>query len=560
MTNTRISHLFQWLFTAAFLLCAALSGSAPVRAADPAITFTQPGTNTTIASDRSFYVFGTFDGFTPPAGSVLTITVRDGAGQTVRTVSTAVKDNTSLDAYNSALSYYVSETADPGRAALIASGMPDLVLSPSGSVTDGSVKATYNDSSFHALIVGSTKGKIDDQMHFTAADGSAYTALPEGSYTVRATLAEPGGTVVTADKAITIGDSADKVLGRFSPAASKAKLDAFAQARGYTVYNDAFPGYWDQSVFAEIKTLWRAADITEYQAGHVHCVLYNFKGTSTSYAVELGSLEAQGVIDDSGRLTFYYYDSGEPTLTDPASGVSLDGQITALAAGDKLAFTRCDTESAVTADNTLNTASPGIAAADTDLGDGIEGRAGDTLALNGVIAPIQNTASDIKDNGDNSYALGNKITTLRYHITGDGVDTTVDKATDKLVRTDAAGGTSPSEVEFRHVFTLDGAWAGKTLTLAVTGYDAHGALVAGTGETLTLKVDGASPTASPTAGPTATGATVTAPGASATVTAAASRTSAAPATGVEGDAAAVLAVSALLVILAWGLAARKGTR
>ncbi len=437
--------------------------------------------------------------------------------------------------------------------------MPDLVFTPTtpGSFNNANLKCTYTDNHFYAMIHGGYgTGAVDDKMGFVDHNGDPYATLSDGNYTITAHLTTNDGVLLgEATKAITVGDTADQVLARFSPKAHMDKVTAFANTNGYTLFLDSFPAYWDQSVFAEIKTLWRAADLTEYQTGKAHCILYNVGGSSTTYSVELANFEARGLIDTPERISYYYYDIGEPSLTDANHGIDLDGNIVAMDAGDKLALTRCDLNAGTSQDNAFNTADPNLAATDTNLSDGVNAVVGQTISLNGVTAPIQLDAADIVDNGDNSYTLKNKISRLHYTITGEGIKEEIDKAVttlvrtdaqgwtnpselefrhdftvkeeiDKavttLVRTDAQGWTNPSELEFRHDFTVDESMANKDLTVTVTGYDAYGTEVAGAQESFTLKVT--SPTPSPSPSPSVSPTTVP------TVTAAPASSAATPTT------------------------------
>lgn len=526
------------------------------------LTITTPGQNLKIASGRSFYVFGDIGGDNLPDDAFLTINLTQvGYPQNSRVVITGTKNNQNLDVYNDSLSYYNDETKDPKRQKLIDSQMPDLVFDSANpdSFKNATLKCTYTDNHFYAMIHGGYGTEaVDDKMGFVDHNGDPYATLSDGNYTITAHLTTKDGVLLgEATKAITVGDTADQVLARFSPKAHMDKVTAFANTNGYTLFLDSFPAYWDQSVFAEIKTLWRAADLTEYQTGKAHCILYNVGGSSTTYSVELANFEARGLIDTPERISYYYYDIGEPSLTDANHGIDLDGNIVAMDAGDKLALTRCDLNAGTSQDNAFNTADPNLAATDTNLSDGVNAVVGQTISLNGVTAPIQLDAADIVDNGDNSYTLKNKISRLHYTITGEGVKEAIDKAVTTLVRTDAQGWTNPSELEFRHDFTVDESMANKDLTVTVTGYDAYGTEVAGAQESFTLKVTSPtpSPSPSPSVSPTTVPTVTAAPASSAaTPTTAATLTTAVNAsTGMVGNTAlpiiALLFLGALILIV-----------
>ncbi|WP_195270094.1 hypothetical protein [Eubacterium sp. 1001713B170207_170306_E7] len=420
-------------------------------------------TETTIAPGRSFYVLGSIEnGSSIPDNAVLTVSLADEEGRPVRNVTASVKGNTSLY-LPSSLNYYSPVTEEEIKN----SGMPELISKDPVNGSDfnnASIKCYYNDDAFYAMIAG---GNDIDQMNWRDENGVPYPELSEGDYTITATLEAPDSTVLAqAQKAITVGVSENKILARFSPDEHLSFVKAWADDNGYRIYSDPFPGYWSQSVFCEILPEWRAADALEYAAGKVHCVLYNLKKTSSSYSVELGALQAQGVIDNPERMAYYYYNIGEPSLT--VEGSTVSAELEALSAGQKVAFTRAEIITGTTDENTYDTADT-VTGTDLNTKDGITcGSAGETLALYGVTAPIQLDAEDIIDNGDNSYTLNNKITRLHYDITGDGVDLDVDKAVDTLTR---KSGTS--ELEFKHDIPIDESMAGKTLGIRVTAYDRH---------------------------------------------------------------------------------------
>lgn len=469
--KSRLSRLFCCvlvalaLFTWPFGVLAEEAGSSPVTLSIE----TPSDAETTIAPGRGFYVLGSIEnGSSIPDNAVLTVLLTDTAGNTVRNTTTAVKGNTSLYLPKN-LNYYSPVTAEDVKN----SGMPDLISTDPVSGSDfnnASIKCYYNDSAFYAMIPG---GNDIDQMNWRDENGDPYAELAEGDYTITVTLkAQDTTALAQTQKDITIGVSEDKILARFSPDEHLDFVKDWAGANGYRVYSDPFPGYWSQSIFCEILPEWRAADAAEYAAGKVHCVLYNLKKSSSSYSVELGSLQAQGVIDNPDRMAYYYYSIGEPSLT--VDGSTVNAELDALPAGQKVALTRAEMISGDTDENSYDPADT-VTAADLNTKDGITcGNAGDTLALYGVTAPIQLASEDIVDNGDNSFTLNNKITSLHYDITGDGVDMDVDKPVDTLTRIDSEGYSNPSELEFKHGIPIDENMAGKTLGVSVTAYDAHG--------------------------------------------------------------------------------------
>lgn len=457
------------------------------------VTITTPSDGeTTIAPGRNFYVLGTFtNGAAIPENATVKVTVSQGEN-VLREVSTSVKANRKLK-QDSRLNYWDPVTADD----ILLSGMPDLIWdgSTDTSMKNGDSKCYYDENMFAAMIAGgeAVELDVDDQMGFVDKDGNPYAALDEGRYKVTVSVlsgadSDAATVLGTAAKEITIGSTANKVLARFSPSAHKTKVDAFASTNQLRVYNDSFPGSWfghmqvgDKSINCEILPEWRASDMIEYMTGKVHFVIYNISPTCTAYAVELATLQNSGDIEKSNRLVSYYYQFGEPELPD---GTSSD--IIPFEAGDKLALTRAELTTQETTEGVYEQDSSTAEGYDLNLSDGVDVEAGETLSIYGVTAPIQLAADDIVAKGDNSYTLKNKIATLHYRITGDGVDEELDKAV-SLNRL-SGGWDNPSELEFKHDIPITEEMQGKTLTISVSGLDAHGVAVTGSEETFKCTV------------------------------------------------------------------------
>lgn len=445
------------------------------------ITFTVPSERElTIASRRSFYVQGTFQDLKIPENSTVSVSIADKSGTVFRNISTDIKGNTSLK------TDMITYTTDENPAN---SGMPDLIWDGinDNSFYNGNGKCYYNDSQFAALIPGgAAANSIDDKMGWIdSTTGQAYAALPDGAYTIKVQVESAGQLLAAASKEITIGNTANKVLAQFSPTTHKNRITEFANAAGLRVYNDPFPGYWSLSdgLFSEIAPQWRAAEATEYTTGKVHFVIYNVKDTSAAYSVNLGLLQKMGDIDNADRLVNYYYTTGEP---EKLGGVSSD--ITAFQPGDKLQFVRAELGTEESKDGVYNQDTPTSVDYDMNVYDGVTAKAGESISLFGVTAPIQIEKTDLAENGDNTFTLKNKIQTVKYHISGDGID----KNYKKEVTLNRISGDQDnySELEFKHVFPITKEMSGKTLTVDVEAYDAHGNIINGGKETLKVTVAG----------------------------------------------------------------------
>ena len=217
--KSRFSRLFCCAFVALTLLVwpfgvlAEEAGAAAAPSASLSIE-TPSEAETTIAPGRSFYVLGSIENRSSlPDDAVLTVSLTDADGTSVRNVTTSVKGNTSLYLPNN-LNYYSPVTTEDIKS----SGMPELISTDPVNGSDfnnASIKCYYNDKSFYAMIAG---GNEIDQMKWRDANGAAYPELSEGNYTITVTLEEQDSTVLAqTQKAITIGVSENKVLARFSP-------------------------------------------------------------------------------------------------------------------------------------------------------------------------------------------------------------------------------------------------------------------------------------------------------------------------------------------------------
>lgn len=463
-----------------------LTVSGVVFAAEPSMT--QPtAAETMIAQGRNFYISGTFgDGEILAEENGVTVSLfpegMEGAARTV----TGSKKNPPLKVN--------TEVGIPDTWGnpedLAKSKMPDLIWDGKNeeSFYHADSKLYYDDAGFTALVSGgSQEGIVSDGLLFTDDEGNLYSILPEGRYEVwleySYTTAESDemqtyrGTIGT----ITIGSTPDKIMSRFSPADHMERVTAFAGANGYRIYNDAFAGYWPLGS-CEIKTEMRAADIQEYVDGRVHFVIYNVKNTSATYSVELATIQKTESIDDPDRLVNYYYQYGEPALKD-----GTESEITAFETGDKLQFTRAEITEEGTGDGVYDQDDARVPVYDLNLADGVDAKAGESVSLYGVTAPIQIAAEDMKDNGDNSYTLGNKIQTLKYEISdGEKVLESLDK--EVMLNRKSGGWENPSELEFKHEIEVTDEMAGKTLEVKVSGVDAHGNQAAGSDEKFQIRV------------------------------------------------------------------------
>lgn len=427
--------------------------------------------NDTIAPGRDFYVTGAITG-TVPEGSRLSVALfSDKQDEPLRMVYTDIKDNREGLLIGDDL-----EIED--RSLLAGSGMPDLVYDPAdpNSFFDVWRKCYYDDSSFSALISGGryrTGG-----MRLIDEEGNPYPPLGAGGYTLEVTIESQGNILAKVTKRVTLGVTPNKVLTSVTPESHLDRVLSEARLRHYSYYTDLFPGRWklnmpngepEDDVSFEISGKWKQAFRAEYAQGLSHLYLYNLTETDPIHTVALGLLQQQGVVDDPTRLLCYYYDIGEPTLPYlPHRG----SRLLSFSPKEKLVFTRAESSTLPAGDNRYDPQAPFHGMVDFVVGDGIDVQPGETLSLFGATAPIQNRGYELREQDDHSVAIGNRISTVRYTIEGDGVSLQLEKPVE-LTR--SLGETESTSIyEFRHTFSIGEDWTGKILRVKVQGVDAYG--------------------------------------------------------------------------------------
>lgn len=458
----------------------ALQESSP---AECAITIIQP--INAIASNRPFYVVGNLEG-TVPENATLNVNIIDENGEIVREVSTSKKNNP--DSVITDSLHNLDET-DTNCEKLFASCMPDLIADESGSICNADIKAAYSDNFFAALIANGVvehdgKTLYRGGIELLDADGNEYEALPEGKYKIEVELKSKDTLLAKDESTLVIGGILRKAITRFSPTKHYEKVDEYIQREKINVASDLFPGYWDPSqvnpavtVTGEIESFWHSVNLAEYSSNDTEyrIILYNLEETAASWKIECGELLYQQITDQPDRVKYFCYDIGEPSISDDDSDISVNGNIVPVNQESRLSLLRCDTVPAETEENFYNTEDPDILELDTDFSDGVTIESGDTIALYGVTSLVPNKKDELDfDTVKNQYTIHNRITTLQYRISGEGINETFEKETglDRLFEDNDQ--KHKSLVEFRNVITTKPDWKGKTLTLTVTGIDANG--------------------------------------------------------------------------------------
>lgn len=448
----------------------------------------------TIAPGRDFYVIGNIDSSVAiPDNAILKVELKNNKGVVIRSVSTSIKDNKDgLNINYDLLSYYGSN-----RDELRNSCMPDLVYNPNKPESYNTwIKCYYNDQNFTALIYG---GTYDKDINPYDQNGRKLKPLEEGKYSIIVTLSRPGHRPIgTASRKITIKYADNKVLSRFTPAIHFERVLEEAKMHDYIVFLDPFPGFWnphtfidalkDSDMFCEILPKWRLADSQEYIGGRVHFYIYNVSESSATYNVEVGQLAYDDAIDDSSRVTYYYYNIGEPVLPNGC----VRGILKQFYENQPVALTRVDYPTDSSVDNYVNINDLEDMRSDTDLSDGICVKAGEKISLYGVCKPIP---SNVTRDESNKYTIYNRIAYIRYMYLSYGMpieiirpvtltriypdsdfDIWLDMMRQGIFSVDAAA-VSSSILEFKHDFVFPSELKGEQIQIKVSALDKYSNVV-----------------------------------------------------------------------------------
>ena len=237
---------------AAFLLC--LAGFALPRGAEAVrLTIDIPSvTETVLESGRDFYVAGRIDREGVPAAEMpLDIRIevadagemRDGIRRPVRVVESRVGKSGVTEPRDILFDCAgIAPWVKLAREELAASPPPELVFRAEApaSFRDPRVKAAVTEERYAALVQGgATKECGGDYSKIYDTD------LEWNYFRVTALALHEGRVVAEVYKDVMLGSVPDKILTRFSPPEHFAKASALARERGWRMYLDPFPGYWN---------------------------------------------------------------------------------------------------------------------------------------------------------------------------------------------------------------------------------------------------------------------------------------------------------------------------
>lgn len=451
-------------------------------------------------SGRDFYVIGTLDREGISADKlpidikvevVETGLAREGIIKPLRTVRSNVDKVSGITPERDIYFRYEGKApwVNIPREHLVKSPPPDIIYrhGDPDSFNDPRLKAAVTENTFAALIQGGCTKDFDTDY------SKIYSGDLEWKVYRIIVSALSGDTVLDSSYLdVVFGSSKDKVLTRFSPKEHFDSVKNFADERGYRIYIESFPGYWNLGLMGqtyEIPLRWRANDSLEYTAGHVHAIIYNItEERSTCQTVEIGKIAFDGWLD-SDEITYYFYDIGEPFLnyTDYDGTRKLSGSIVPFEKDDRLHFTRAEF-------NAPSDYAPFETAGriDKNIYDSVTVEDGETLTLYGAVTPIQPLLSEVTENGDGTFKTGNRIAYINYTfedmICGIIYRDKRDVTMRRIYNTNGERKSSDSIYEFRHTFDLPPSMKGRIVTVRAAGYDRHGEEVYGTEEFFYLRV------------------------------------------------------------------------
>lgn len=435
----------------------------------------------TVSYARHFTVAGVIEGESPlPCDARLTVFLKNERGQTVRHALCDRKNGLPLYTDHPQLTRY-ADALDPDLQGLKDFGFPELSVKdprrPLDSLRDATLKCFYSDDCFKAIVVTATDAAhgliFDDGIGFLDENGKPYDALPRGEYTVTVTLSTVNGEpLASVSKPITVGDLQNQALCRFNPASHKARMVEWCRQIGCSISTDILPGYLDPYLgkwyyHMGLLPMYRASDIALYANAQIHAFLYLIDPTSTSYETELAYLQERGVIESPSRLVFYHYDVGEAILKQ-GTPFEQKARILPFEKDEFLSVCRMDVVNERAKENLFDLNGEAVKEHQTDL-DRLTVRAGETVALMGVVRPWQLDPEDFHRRPDNTYEILNRVETINYTVT-DGE--TEDRHTRPLMLERIDGNSIGRSVyEFYNLFRISEKWAGKTVTVTVQAAD-----------------------------------------------------------------------------------------
>ena len=423
---------------------------------------------------RAFLVTGEFESGNLPDDAILTVTLENEKGETLRRVSCNKKYG-AIFAYHPDLTAYPEER-DPGRVKMKEYGFPELA---GESLPNAETKAWYSDKCFKALVVSATDtahgALADDGMGYTAADGTPYSLLPMGEYTVTVTLSHGTATLESAAKKVKIGRRENQLICRFNPEDHKEKMIGWCRDMGFSVISDPLPGYLDSYLgdweyHKGLLKMYRANDLPLFETAKVRMFVYLTAPHSTSYETELAYLQKSGAVGDPERFFAYHYDIGEAAV---GKGRAYERTGTPVLFGENeyMSLCRIDVVNENVRDGVYDMSERDVVRSVFNT-ECAEIHMGERFAVMGVMKPWQCDPSDFVLRDDNTYDIHNYPYIMQYTIT-DGENTSTVEKKPYLERINGKS-IGSSVYEFYNVFDTEKLKIGVKYGFSVCCIDKNG--------------------------------------------------------------------------------------
>ena len=414
---------------------------------------------------------------------ILKVELLDEKGNVLRFVHQDKKDDRNVYTEYEGLTSY-EEKLDPKKEKLKDFGFPELQVKnlndPEASLRDASIKCFYNDKCFKALIVSGSDVKhgriMDTGIGYVDENGDPYSVIGIGKYTIRVTLSDREGRLLSQnEKEIMIGIRDEVVLVRFNPVQHKQRMIAWCEEMGFTIINDTLPGYLEPYLgrwyyHMGLLPYYRSNDIAIYQDCMVHMFVYLCDPTSTSYETELAYLQEKGRVCDPDRFKAYHYDIGEAFLG-KGRPYERTGKIVPFADGEDMALYRVDIVGKDTRENAFDLSEKDLKYTFCTP-DHIAVEAGSDIAFCGVVKPWQLDKKDVTLKEDNTYSVRHDVSQIRYTM-DDGDEKKIEYRGLLMERIDE-GSIGASVYEFYNLFHVDRDHKGKRIIVSIEALNDKG--------------------------------------------------------------------------------------
>ena len=431
---------------------------------------------------RSFVVQGKIN-IDIPNNALLTINLLNENKKIVRYIK-CDKKNKSIYVNHPDLTTY-KEELDPKRIKMQEFGFPELVVddidNPEKSLHLATNKLWYSDYVFKGIFISASDishGAIfDDGMDYLDDNGNSYTTLECGNYVIEAILSF-NNFETKISKKIVIGTRDKQLICRFNPISHKLAMQSWCKDNNISIINDLMPGYLDAYLgkwyyHMGLLKMYRANDICLYIIANIIMFIYLIDETSTSYATELGYLQANNALKQN-RLTYYHYDIGEAIIGKNRL-YEKKANIIKFNNDEYIYLCRIDIVNKDAKENIYYLDERDVIDTIIDFNN-IRINSGKDIAIMGIIKPWQLDINDVILKDDNTYLYKNYPNIIRYILLVDDKEYILNRKPN-MERIDSES-IGKSIYEFYNIIHIDDSWSNKNINIKVECIDAKGNSIA----------------------------------------------------------------------------------